>query len=411
MIPVYVSLLPERSYLFFLSGEVYTMLILPRWYVGAFFCWCQMYDNFDRRMMRRAIRLAQKGRGRVSPNPRVGAVIISRDGHILSTGFHDHFGGSHAEIAALNACRGKDTRGATMYVSLEPCCVQGKTPPCSDAIIQAEIGRVVVAAIDPDPRANGCGIKALKAAGIEVDAGIEGERAKYVNRGFFSFQKFGRAWCAVKVATTIDGKMAAPNGHSQWITGPEASKLAHTLRADHDGVLVGGNTVRNDDPLLTVRSVRGSNPVRIILAPHTGVPPGSKLAQTCDRVRTILVVTDKTKPDYSINDNIETISLPDIGDGTIDPTTLLSILPQYGVLSLLIEGGSGVLSSFMQAGVIDEISVCIAPSIIGDGISPFEKFIPESWETRPVFSRNSVKRYGEDIVITYQRKDEPFLQD
>lgn len=361
--------------------------------------------------MQRALNLAMKGRGEVSPNPRVGAVILSADGHVIGEGFHQHFGEPHAEVMALNSCRGRDLTGSTMYVTLEPCCTHGKTPPCVEAIIPSGIRKVVVATKDHDPRMLGKGIDILRQAGIEVELGLLGSKARYMNRGFFSYHSRGRAWCSVKIALSLDGKMAAPNGHSQWITGPEARKLAHALRADHDGVMVGANTVRNDNPELTVRSVKGINPVRVILAPHGGIPPDGKLAQTADKVRTVLITMDSCATPGTDFDSIETLTLPDRGDGKIDPDLLLRELPKLGILSLLIEGGSGVLSTFMQADVIDEISVGIAPSVIGEGISPFERFVPTTWDERPRYVAGPARKYGNDTVVVFQREIDPFLQD
>ena len=354
--------------------------------------------------MRRVLRLALKGRGHVSPNPRVGAIIVSPDGRVLGTGYHSRFGEQHAETAAIEACNGQDLRGAALYVNLEPCCHEGKTPPCCTAIIKAGIERVVASTTDPNAQVYGRGFAMLKSAGIKVDVGILASEARYLNRGYFSSRERGRAWCAVKVALSLDGKMAAPDGQSKWITGTEARKLAHAMRADHDGVLVGSGTVRLDNPELTVRSVRGPNPVRIILAPNTGIPEGCKLAKSASSVRTIIVAAGEKNPPGSDIRGIEILRLPNRGNGRIDPEDLLTRLPLIGVQSLLIEGGSSVLSSFMKADQIDEISIGIAPSIVGKGISPFEHFSPSSWEERPKFFVNSIKRYGKDIVIRFSRK-------
>jgi diaminohydroxyphosphoribosylaminopyrimidine deaminase/5-amino-6-(5-phosphoribosylamino)uracil reductase len=199
--------------------------------------------------------------------------------------------------------------------------------------------------------------------------------------------------------------MASPDGKSKWITGIEARKLAHALRADHDAVMVGGGTVRHDDPELTVRHVRGVNPARLILAPHSGIPPVSKLVKTAREVRTILVTAGTSEPAGSDIDGIELLSLSEQGNGQIDLLELLEKLPEIGILSVLIEGGSGVLSSFMQADLVDEIFVGIAPSVVGQGVSPFERFLPSSWEGRPRYCISRIKRYGEDVVITFNRPD------
>lgn len=361
--------------------------------------------------MRRALKLAQRGRGAVSPNPRVGAVIVASEGTILGKGYHRKFGDLHAEAAALATCREKDISGATMVVNLEPCCHYGKTPPCTESIINSGIKRVVVAIKDPDPRMNGNGIKTLQEAGIDVEYGILNEEAQYVNRGYLSTYIRGRAWCAVKVALSIDGRMANLEGQSKWITGQQARKMAHALRADHDAVLVGGGTVHHDNPELTVRMVKGPNPVRVILSSHYGIPHDSKLAYTAKQVPLILIASESSEPQGLDIENLKVLRFKERKDGSIDPADILQELPKHGIMSLLVEGGSGVLSSFIQAGVVDEISVGIAPSVIGTGISPFEKFVPDSWEWRPRYLTGSVKRLGSDIVITYRRGEELFSPD
>jgi len=379
----------------------YPKLSIPDEAIGDFFDF-DMSENIDNKFMRQALRLALKGRGYVSPNPRVGAVIVDKDNRIIGKGFHVAFGQPHAEAEAIADCRGLDMRGSTLYVNLEPCCHQGKTPPCTKAIIKAEIKRVVIAISDPNPKVNKCGIFELKNVGIDVTIGTLTDEARYLNRGYLSVRERGRAWCAAKVALSIDGKMANPEGQSKWITGPEARKLAHVLRADHDGVMVGGGTLRNDDPELTVRDAEGPNPVRIILAPHYGIPPDCKISKTVSHARTILVTSEDFKGEVA--GGIEILRMEDTGNGSIDSLKLLQRLPEVDVQSLMIEGGSGVLSSFMQVGVIDEITAGYAPSIVGNGISPFEGFKPESWNDRPNFVVDKVKRYGKDVVITYSRK-------
>ena len=355
--------------------------------------------------MRRAVKLALKGRGRVSPNPRVGAVIVGNDGRVLGEGYHRHFGGPHAEAVALTACRERDVKGATLVVTLEPCCFYGKTPPCTAAILDAGISRVVAAMQDPNPLVNGQGFAELQKHGIDVQVGTLAALAGYINRGYISYFKRGRAWCAVKVAVSLDGKMANRDGQSKWITGPAARRLAHQLRADHDAVLVGGGTLRADDPELTVRLAPGSNPVRVILSPHNGIPKSSKIAQTASQVRTLLITTDIGKPEGYDVPGLEVIHLPGDKNGMINPLELLKLLPNYGVLSLLVEGGSSVLSSFMQADVVDEISVGVAPSVIGTGKAPFDAFLPSSWESRPLFQLERVRRLGDDVVLTYRKGD------
>jgi len=352
----------------------------------------------DEQYMRRVLQLAQRGRGRVSPNPRVGTLVVAPDGRILAEGSHQQYGSQHAEVAALHTIDSGEARGGTLYVNLEPCCHHHKTPPCTQAIIDAGIKRVVAAIKDPYPLVNGGGFRSLVRAGIEVSVGVLSSEAGYLNRGFLSHVSRGRAWCAAKIALSLDGKMADRDGQSKWISGESARKLAHQMRADHDAVLVGAGTVRLDDPELTVRTVSGPNPVRIIIAPNSELPLTSKIAQSSSAVRTILVIGDG--PHAPIPPGIESLRIP-LVDGQISPSVLLERLPALGITSVLIEGGAGVLSRFLKAGVLDEISIAYAPSVIGMGLSPFDSFIPESWENRPRYRVTRLKRYGEEVVITY----------
>ncbi len=361
--------------------------------------------------MRRALRLARRGRGLVSPNPRVGAVLVDESGSILGEGWHTRWGCAHAEVEALSAAAGRDLRGATMYVTLEPCCHQGKTPACTTALADAGIKRVVAATIDPNPMVNSQGVSCLEKAGIKVDVGLLGAEARYENRGYFTWRLRGRAWCAAKIALSLDGKMANPAGVSKWITCGKARRLAHALRADHDGIIVGGGTVAKDDPELTVRLVKGPNPVRIVLSPRRGLPTESLLARTAGKVSTVLVVGEDGYPPGGNLDGIKVLRLPLGEGGFIDPLQLLRELPRQGVLSVLIEGGSQTLSSFQAAGVIDEIYAAYAPSVIGAGISPFEHFLPQSWEHKPRYAVSTVKRLGSDALVKYSREGDPFLPD
>ncbi len=370
-----------------------------------------MPDNLYQKMMQRAVYLARKGHGSVSPNPKVGAVIISPDGLVIGEGYHQRYGDLHAEAAAIKACADKNLEGATLFVNLEPCCHHGKTPPCTDAIIERRIGEVIIATLDPNPKMNGKGVEKLREAGIKVELGILEDEARYLNRGYLSCRLRNRAWCAVKVAVSLDGRIADPTGQSKWITGYKARRLAHELRADHDGIMVGGGTVRFDNPELTVRSVPGVNPVRIVLSPHFGIPADSKLARSSEKVRTILITGGSEESPVGDIKSIEVIRMPQRADGTIDPVDILQELPKHGILSLLIEGGATVLSSFMSAGIIDEIYVGIAPSVIGKGISPFDTFSPESWDLRPRYITHSVERLGDDVVVRYRKEGDLFSQD
>ncbi len=359
--------------------------------------------NVDAVRLARCVELAKKGRGCVSPNPRVGAVVVSRDGEVISEGFHEQYGQKHAEVAALSACPDGMAKGGTLYVNLEPCCYTGHTPPCTEAIMHSGIERVVISSEDPNPKVNGKGVNILREFGISVSIDKNTEEANYLNRGYFSHVRQKRSWCAAKIALSIDGKMANSDGYSKWITGKEARKVAHAMRADHDGILVGGNTVKLDDPELTVRMVDGVDPVRIVLAGSGKINENSIVVRTASQVRTILVVDEDAEVSDKLS-GMELLRLPTDENDIINPLLILQKLPSFGVLSVLIEGGSRVLSSFIEAGLIDEISVGIAPTIIGNGISPMEHFVPKSWNNRPSYSLKSYYQAGSDLIVSYVRK-------
>lgn len=357
----------------------------------------------NNRFIKRAFRLALRGRGSVSPNPHVGAIIVSPDGRILAEGWHRKFGGHHAEVDALSQLPQGAARGATLFVTLEPCAHYNHTPPCTDAIIKAGIGHVFAVTADPNPRVNGKGFEKLRQAGIETQLIGDPREAREINRGFFSWMERGRAWCEAKIALSIDGKMAALDGMSKWISGEKSRRLAHTLRADLDAVLVGGGTVAADDPELTVRMVRGKNPARIVLSSQIGIPIESKLFKSAGDIRTILIGNPSRQT--ALNENIEVLKISENSTGEIDPLLILQKLPENGILSVLVEGGAGVLSSFMKAGVLDRITVAYSPSIIGSGISPFERFQPVSWQSRPFYRLESIRKLEEDVIVRYGRRD------
>ena len=359
--------------------------------------------NNDVTHLARCIELAMKGRGLVSPNPRVGAVVISSDGVVIGEGYHKRYRDAHAEVAALSACEKGAAIGGTLYVNLEPCCYTGHTPPCTDAIMASGIKKVVVSSIDPNPMVSGKGINILREHGISVSVGTLASEAQYLNRGYFTRIQQNRSWCAAKIALSIDGKMANKAGMSKWITGNEARQIAHSMRAGHDGILVGRNTVQLDDPELTVRMVDGPDPVRIVLAGSGMIAANSVIARTASKVRTIMVVDETTEIDDELNE-IELLRLPSDDNGNIDPSQILYKLLAYGIQSVLIEGGSKVLSSFIAADMLDEISIGVAPTIIGEGISPMEHFIPDTWKDRPKYQLKSFSRAGSDLIMSYVRE-------
>ncbi|MFH2037546.1 MAG: bifunctional diaminohydroxyphosphoribosylaminopyrimidine deaminase/5-amino-6-(5-phosphoribosylamino)uracil reductase RibD [Candidatus Zixiibacteriota bacterium] len=328
-----------------------------------------MVVNDDINYMNVALELAQKGRGLTSPNPIVGSVII-KNGKIIGRGYHKKAGGPHAEIYALKEA-GENARGATLYVTLEPCCHHGRTGPCTEAIKSAKIKRVVLAMKDPNQLVNGKGIVCLKKAGIEIKAGVLKNEAKKINEIYLKNIETGMPFVTLKIAQTLDGRIATASGNSQWISGLKSRKYAHQLRADYDAVLIGGGTVRTDNPQMTVRHIKGKNPYRLILS-RTLIPDNKlNLFQNNQDAKTILVTSRAVSERiYKMNKVTDNLIIWDVKlDGNrLSPIDLLQKASDFGIKSILIEGGSGVATSFIKAGLIDKYYISISPKIIGRGI-------------------------------------------
>jgi diaminohydroxyphosphoribosylaminopyrimidine deaminase/5-amino-6-(5-phosphoribosylamino)uracil reductase len=317
--------------------------------------------------MQRAIGLARQALGTTSPNPAVGAVIVG-DGKVLGEGFTLPPGQHHAEIGALDQA-GAGARGATLYTTLEPCCNFGRTPPCTRAIIAAGIGRVHVAAIDPNPRVAGRGCAELEAAGIEVvvENGIE---ATELYRAFAKHINTGLPYVTAKFASSLDGKIATHTGDSKWVTGPAAREVVQQMRRVNDAIMVGINTVLADDPQLTARDSSGNalarQPLRVVLDAHCRTPVGAKMLG--EPGTTLIAATAETLPDRVAgleSAGAEVIKLPASDRGMVEPLALLADLGSRGVVSLMVEGGGTVLGSLFDAGLVDEVYAFIAPVIIG----------------------------------------------
>ncbi len=297
--------------------------------------------------MKRALELAHRGLRRTSPNPMVGCVII-KNGRIIGEGWHHECGHPHAEIEALTDAKahGEDVRGATVYVTLEPCSHWGKTPPCANRLVDEGIAEAVIAMRDPNPKVDGKGIEILRSAGIKVTELAEFEaEAKFLNRGFVFVQKYARPFVTVKMAMSLDGRMCLANGSSKWLTGIEARTLAHAIRAENDAVLVGVGTVLADDPELTVRNVAGINPLRVVLDDHGRIPKNAKVFG---------------------QEHIESNGKCVVMSGENLHDTLRE-LAHMGVNTLMVEGGARVISSFLREGLADYVKVFLSPRILGEG--------------------------------------------
>jgi diaminohydroxyphosphoribosylaminopyrimidine deaminase / 5-amino-6-(5-phosphoribosylamino)uracil reductase len=317
--------------------------------------------------MRRAIRLAERGRGLASPNPPVGALIV-RDGAIVGQGFHRGPGTAHAEIEAIEAA-GEVARGATLYLTLEPCTHQGRTPPCAPRVIEAGFSRVVVGTTDPNPLVDGRGVEALRQAGIEVETGVQQADADRLIQSFSKFIRTARPFVTAKLAISMDGRAAAADGSSQWITGPTARRDSHRMRAEADAVLVGVGTVLHDDPQLTVRlrGYRGRQPLRVVLDSSCRTPLEAALLS--GEAPTLIVTTDKATQeaaDALRARGAEVVHVP-ARDGRVDLAAVLEVLGRRSVTNLMIEGGPTVLGDTVERGLADRYVFYVAPKLLGSG--------------------------------------------
>lgn len=323
----------------------------------------------DEHYMRQALSLARNAIGRTSPNPMVGAVVV-QNGTVVGQGWHHQAGTPHAEIHALREA-GDNAEAATLYVTLEPCCHHGRTGPCTEAIINAKIGRVVFAMTDPNPCVSGSGADRLRQAGIEVNEGILACEAAKLNEAFVKCIATGLPFTAIKTAMTLDGKIATASGHSQWITGEAARRRVHELRSQFDAVLTGIGTVLADNPELTVRHVPGRNPVRVVVDSQARIPLNAKLIT--DKVaRTILAAGDSAPPERIAAlaaAGVEVVQLSTGATG-IQLTELFAYLAKSGINSLLVESGAALNASVMQENLADSVYWFIAPKLIGGKLAP-----------------------------------------
>ncbi len=363
----------------------------------------------DRSVMGRALRLAERGRGIVSPNPMVGAVVV-RDGRVVGEGWHRGPGRPHAEVVALRAA-GERARGSTLYCTLEPCDHFGRTPPCTQAIVAAGVARVVVAMLDPNPVVDGRGLRTLRAAGVEVGVGPLSEEAERLNEAYVKHVRTGLPFVTLKVAATLDGKVAARDGSSRWITGEEARADAHRLRAAADAIVVGAGTALADDPALTVRdpSYRGAPVLRVLVDARGRVPATGRLF---DGSAPTLVATTEAAPASSREAwevaGAEVTVLPADGRGGVFLPALLADLGKRELQAVLLEGGPTLAWSAVAAGVVDKVVLYLAPRLVGGagapGILGGEGFASIALARELAIA--SVERVGRDLrVEAYVHRD------
>ncbi|MDR7554470.1 MAG: bifunctional diaminohydroxyphosphoribosylaminopyrimidine deaminase/5-amino-6-(5-phosphoribosylamino)uracil reductase RibD [Armatimonadota bacterium] len=324
----------------------------------------------DRRYMEEALALAARAAGRTSPNPMVGALVVA-GGEVVGRGFHARAGEPHAEVLALREA-GMRARGATVYVTLEPCAHQGRTGPCADALVAAGVRRVVVAMVDPDPQVRGRGLARLRAAGVEVDVGVLEDRAQRLNEAFIKHRVTGLPFVTLKWAMSLDGRIAGAGGRPVAVTGEAARRYAHELRNTHDVVLVGVGTVLADDPLLTCRLPGGRTPMRVVVDSHLRTPPTARVVATAGEAPTLVATTTAASPTRvealrraGVEVLVQEHAVPRVA---LRP--LLEDLGRRGVLSVLVEGGATVHAAFLAAGLADKVIALVAPVLIGEPGAP-----------------------------------------
>lgn len=363
------------------------------------------------KFMERAIELAKLGIGFTSPNPLVGAVIVKED-KIIGEGYHEIYGGHHAEINTFKNAT-QDVKGATMYVTLEPCSHYGKTPPCAEAIVKSGISKVIIGMKDPNPLVAGRGIKILKSNGIEVITGVLEDEMKKLNEIFIKYITTKEPFCILKTAMTLDGKIATKTGDSKWITNEESRNYVHEIRHSVSGIMVGIGTILKDNPSLTTRikDINGKDPIRIIVDTYGRTPLDSKVLNNKSKSKTIIATTEKANPGI-INKfkerNAEVLIIP-IKNNKVDIKYLIKLLGEKGIDSILLEGGGTLNYSALNEGIIDKVISFIAPKIIGgkDAKTPVEgegkTYINDCFNLENI----NLLRFNKDIVIEgYLRKEE-----
>ena len=373
------------------------------------------FSEIDDRFMAQALRLAELGRGQTKPNPVVGAVLV-KDGKVLARGFHRRAGLPHAEIEALSQL-GMRAPGATLYVTLEPCCHHGRTGPCTEKILSSGIKRVVVGCCDENPLVSARGIAILRRAGLRVDAGCLKDECRQQNRAFFSWVKNKRPWVTMKVASTLDGCIGdrqekGRHGRERWITGGRARQAAHALRAQHDAVLVGVGTIFADDPKLTVRlagsaTKKMAGPLRIVLDSHLHTPPTAALFGEVRAKAPILVATKPRKVDRALLSRQRKLEAagaeiwfaPASRAGRTTLTSVLRRLASREVQSLLVEGGSQIHGAFVAEGLVDSVALFLAPRLVGSGV-PIVEGPGLDWRKPATLGPLSVRALGDDILLT-----------
>jgi diaminohydroxyphosphoribosylaminopyrimidine deaminase/5-amino-6-(5-phosphoribosylamino)uracil reductase len=346
----------------------------------------------DRQWMLRSIELAARARGRTAPNPMVGAVVV-RGNEVLAEGWHHAAGLDHAETCALKKLAPGEAKGATMYLNLEPCCHHGRTPPCTDVILETQIARVVVGMVDPDSRVSGRGNEILRKAGLQVDVGVAEQACRRLNQAYLMAQEHGRPWVTLKAGVTLDGRIAAQGGESRWITCPASREMGHQMRDTHDAVLIGSGTLHADDPSLTTRIPNGQNALPAVLDTELTCSPDARLLRA-GRRPVLLCATDAPG---SNNLPAEVVRIPRSDQG-LDILEALKVLVDRNVHAVLVEGGGRVHRSLLDAGLVDRVVLFVAPKVLSGGPG-WVGGSPYALRDAPQLTVVSTSRVGDDVCI------------
>lgn len=369
-----------------------------------------MAENKDKIWMQRALSLAEKGRGYVSPNPMVGSVIVSEAGDIIGEGYHQKYGKEHAEVLAINSVKDRSLlKNAIIYITLEPCAHHGKTPPCAPMIADLPFKRAVVAMQDPFSEVDGKGLEILRKSGIKVDVGVLEDEAKQLNEAWLHYVRFSRPFVTLKIAQTADGYIAAPNGDSKWISSKESRTEVHRWRSRSDAVLVGRNTAMYDNPSLTVRMVEGRQPTRVVVDGPLELPRNLNLFSDQYEEKTIIVTHNKAKAKEVADPMLKMLQsnyfrgeilLVDEHDGHSDQKQMIERLADSGITSLLIEGGRDLSTSLLKAGLVDRLQLFISPKLLGGGTKSIQGLGTNRMEDMVPFKTFTWTRFGTDMLLT-----------
>lgn len=360
------------------------------------------------RYIRRAIELARRAAGRTHPNPMVGCVIVDGEGRVVAEGYHHRAGEAHAEVEALRLLSDQvDASNCTLYVNLEPCSHHNLTPPCSDAICAAGIGRVVVGTIDPNPRVRGRGIAQLREAGVEVVSGVLEDECLELNRAFFKYITEGLPLVVAKYAMTLDGKIAARTGDSKWITSEESRRVVHELRNETDAILIGTGTLAADDPRLSCRIDGGRDPVRVLIDARLDHAPAARAVRENDSGVPVIVFVSEDVDEERVaslegRGSVEIVRRPVDAEGKFDPGDILQTLSaHYRLTSVLVEGGGALLGALFDADLIDRVYAFVAPRLVGGALAPSPLMGRglESMADAAALENVSVSEHGPDLLI------------